>query len=763
MYRPADLEARSPSPPKSPRHAVLPNPPSPCVVLASNLQQVQDMQRNLLQNILGMDADVAHAGGIAGGTLLKTRQENFSEHSGAPYEVSFTKNDIKDESMMLVGGGGNVSTISGISPSSQFIPPPPLNAPNLQQQQQSGRPSTGSNASTPGSQRPYRRQVLLTSEELDELAEKWVAIEERRCREWDSYQRVKRTGGGALGSYGSGAAGISTFSPSHTVTTGGNGASSPLELFNDTHMGTSSETSTTKSTANEVVVPLPVPYNLQGETDYSYLYDNPNGANHNQVLAAILRAEEKARAETVKQMMNAPGGIPSLNIAPNMYTSSSHLTNNNSNAGTLLTGNESTSSIPGAGTSSSHPFAAATASTSAASPIAVIGMAGNSGANSGAYGYASTGRHETRAFMDIAIGTAQTERITFELYDTECPLAVQNFCKLVSGLAGFDERTGIKLDYSCSNVYCVKKGEEIQMGFLCLNSLAATTADGHNTTTTEQQSSPSQDASALTYVAEERLNLRHTERGLLSMKSFGPNRIGSFFSITLAPAPSLDFKQVIIGHVVEGRSVLDKIEAATLSPRTCAPIVPITIAFCGVLSGCVKPRGLEAARQFYASEEGRHALQRFADAAATEATLIRKNISPTTSPQRRISPAALDETNATQNLPADRRQSPRRRQGSARRHHRRSQSRKRNESEGDSKSNDVSASQAGEESDPNASPLGDNDRMDVTKMTKNSNLQFCYSQNNQRVLTMVPSSQLFAVPSSPFFGSQYASAHSSPN
>ena len=68
------------------------------------------------------------------------------------------------------------------------------------------------------------------------------------------------------------------------------------------------------------------------------------------------------------------------------------------------------------------------------------------------------------------------------------------------------------------------------------------------------------------------------------MISKGPNTSGSAFSITLDKVPALDFRQVVFGKVVDGLSVLDKIEAVACA-KTGVPKVPIVVSFCGVLTG----------------------------------------------------------------------------------------------------------------------------------------------------------------------------------
>ena len=59
---------------------------------------------------------------------------------------------------------------------------------------------------------------------------------------------------------------------------------------------------------------------------------------------------------------------------------------------------------------------------------------------------------------------------------------------------------------------------------------------------------------------EIRDNLKHTNRGILSMANSGPNANNSQFFITYTKAPHLNGKNTIFGKVIDGFTVLDMME-----------------------------------------------------------------------------------------------------------------------------------------------------------------------------------------------------------
>ena len=85
---------------------------------------------------------------------------------------------------------------------------------------------------------------------------------------------------------------------------------------------------------------------------------------------------------------------------------------------------------------------------------------------------------------------------------------------------------------------------------------------------------------------------RHDARGVVAMGNTGKNSNGSQFFITFAPCKQLDGKHVVFGKVVEGMSVIDKVEAVAVPPGgvTEEPTVPVVIKLFKIGRGGGIPR-----------------------------------------------------------------------------------------------------------------------------------------------------------------------------
>lgn len=188
-----------------------------------------------------------------------------------------------------------------------------------------------------------------------------------------------------------------------------------------------------------------------------------------------------------------------------------------------------------------------------------------------------------KVFLDLAIGEAPAGRLIVELMEDLVPLTVQNFRRLITGECHYHKETGIKLDYIDSTVTKIVPGCAVYLGELGCVSIAA---NGET-------------------FPDENFSVRHMARGYLSMVNHGPHTNGSAFCITLDRVPSLDFRQVVFGRIVDPQSlaVLEKIEQLPLHP-TGQPASTVTITLCGALTGTPeqRPPGVHVSAEAFLSK-----------------------------------------------------------------------------------------------------------------------------------------------------------------
>lgn len=68
-------------------------------------------------------------------------------------------------------------------------------------------------------------------------------------------------------------------------------------------------------------------------------------------------------------------------------------------------------------------------------------------------------------------------------------------------------------------------------------------------------------------------NLKHSERGFLSMANSGVNSNQSQFFITYSAQPALDLKYTIFARVIDGFQALDELEKLPVNPKSYRPLV----------------------------------------------------------------------------------------------------------------------------------------------------------------------------------------------
>jgi peptidyl-prolyl cis-trans isomerase A (cyclophilin A) len=158
-----------------------------------------------------------------------------------------------------------------------------------------------------------------------------------------------------------------------------------------------------------------------------------------------------------------------------------------------------------------------------------------------------------------AIFETSQGNIVIRLLEKEAPKTVENFVGLAEGKKEFtDERTGKKEKkpfYDGLTFHRVIPQFMIQGGCPQGNGMGG---PGYK------------------FADEFHPSLKHSKAGKLSMANSGPGTNGSQFFITVAPTPWLDNRHTILGEVVEGQDIADKISNlprdANDRPRT-----PVTL------------------------------------------------------------------------------------------------------------------------------------------------------------------------------------------
>ncbi|CAI7613931.1 unnamed protein product [Penicillium bialowiezense] len=170
----------------------------------------------------------------------------------------------------------------------------------------------------------------------------------------------------------------------------------------------------------------------------------------------------------------------------------------------------------------------------------------------------------SRVFFDIKIGDTDAGRVAFELFGDVVPKTADNFRALCTGEKGIGTQ-GKELTFKGSIFHRVIKQFMIQGGdFTAFNGTGGESIYGEK-------------------FPDENFDLKHDRPFLLSMANSGPGTNGSQFFVTTVPTPHLDGKHVVFGEVINGKSIVRKIE--NMKTTNDKPVQDVTVVDCGELTG----------------------------------------------------------------------------------------------------------------------------------------------------------------------------------
>lgn len=182
-----------------------------------------------------------------------------------------------------------------------------------------------------------------------------------------------------------------------------------------------------------------------------------------------------------------------------------------------------------------------------------------SGANSTVNGLSLLHSGNPVVFLDVSIGGNIIGRIKIELFAHLVPKTAENFRQFCTGEF---KRNGIPQGYKNASFHRVIKDFMVQGGdFMRGDGTGSISIYGDR-------------------FADEGFTMNHSGPGLVSMANSGPNTNGSQFFITCAPCDFLDGKHVVFGRVIEGLSVVSKIEETSVGHQN-RPKLPVIITECG--------------------------------------------------------------------------------------------------------------------------------------------------------------------------------------
>jgi cyclophilin family peptidyl-prolyl cis-trans isomerase len=168
-----------------------------------------------------------------------------------------------------------------------------------------------------------------------------------------------------------------------------------------------------------------------------------------------------------------------------------------------------------------------------------------------------------KAFLDVSIGGAPSERVVVELAKDVVPKTVENFTLMCT--KGFESAFGAG-SFKNSVFHNITKGTYIVGGDV----LAGDGTGGHAALEKGKR-----------FFEDENFALQFSEEGVIGMANAGVNKNASQFFIALKPLPHLNGRNVAFGKIVDGKSVLKNIEAVYCVQGK--PVTEVKITDCGLL------------------------------------------------------------------------------------------------------------------------------------------------------------------------------------
>ena len=155
--------------------------------------------------------------------------------------------------------------------------------------------------------------------------------------------------------------------------------------------------------------------------------------------------------------------------------------------------------------------------------------------------------------------------LVIELFDADAPRACANFRALCTGEKGLSKSCKKPLHYKGTVFH------RIITGFICQGG-DFVRGDGSGAESVFGGKFKDEPAA---------LKRRHDAPGVVGMANSGKNGNGCQFYVTLAAAPQCDGKHVVVGKVVEGLEILERIASEAASEGG-VPRVRVAVADCGV-------------------------------------------------------------------------------------------------------------------------------------------------------------------------------------